>query len=383
MKAQILTYHFSDNYGALFQAYSLREWFVRRGVDASFINYHPRYVEEGGEVDQLLNPKKWKKNMAIGYLNVMHRYRRIFGNQMQRTAFEEFRKDYLDIKGPRLFESDDLALVVNADLLVCGSDQIWNPSVQKGLDPVYFLDFPGASEARRIAYAPSFGRADLPADYHAEAGRLISQLDAISVREKSGVKIVNAVSGRLGSCVPDPTILLGDFSALLGGDVPMRETHVFCYALRTDQIIRGVAERVANIAGAKLVSPAFARQGWKAIGTGVAPGPVEWLQLLNTATTVVSNSFHGVALSITLNKPFVAVPLIGKRHALNERVHNLLRQTGLENRVVDPAVPSDVDAVMAQSIDWSNVNKKLATMRRHGEQYLDAQIAVVKGIAYG
>ena len=46
MKVGILTYHFSDNYGALFQAYALRQWFISNGHDASFINYHPDYLED-------------------------------------------------------------------------------------------------------------------------------------------------------------------------------------------------------------------------------------------------------------------------------------------------------------------------------------------------
>jgi hypothetical protein len=47
MKIGLLIYHFSENYGALMQAYALREWFLSRGLDAEYINYHPDYVEEG------------------------------------------------------------------------------------------------------------------------------------------------------------------------------------------------------------------------------------------------------------------------------------------------------------------------------------------------
>lgn len=374
MKVQLLTYHFSDNYGALFQAYALREWFLRKGIDASFINYHPRYVEEGGAFDQLLNPKQWKKNLTIGYLKATHLYWTVFGSSSQRRAFEDFRKMYLGITGTRFFEGDDLATVVDADLLVCGSDQIWNPSVQKGLDPVYFLAFPGAERTRRIAYAPSFGRSTLDTAYHAEAARLIVQLDAISVREQSGVEIVEQLTGRPAVCVPDPTILLGDFTNLLGPAEPAQAPHVFCYALRTDAVIREVAQRAADMAGAQLISPVSPRQRWKVIGKGIELGPVEWLRRLNQASMVVSNSFHGVALSIILNKPFLAVALPGKKGALNERVRNLLEQTGLLGRVVESVEATAVDRVLEVPIDWAQVNQRLEKMREHGSEYLLEQI---------
>ncbi|MBK8116975.1 MAG: polysaccharide pyruvyl transferase family protein [Candidatus Accumulibacter sp.] len=379
MRVKLLTYHFSDNYGALFQAYALRQWFRRQGVEAEFINYHPRYVEEGGSFDQLLNPRQWRKNMTIGYLKATHLYWSVFGNGRQRLAFDDFRRQYLGVGGVRLMESSQAAGAAEADLLVCGSDQIWNPSVQKGLDPVYFLDFGVHSRVRRISYAPSFGRSELAPSFHAEAGRLIGRLDAISVREQSGVDIVRTVTGREAQCVPDPTILLGDFSELLAARREESERHVFCYALRTAEVIRDVAEHVAKAYGARLISPCSARQRWRAIGTGVEPGPLEWLRLLDSASTVVTNSFHGVALSVIFNKPFVAVELPGKRGALNERVLNLLTHTGLLERVVNSADPKKLDSVMTRGIDWSGVNYQLAQMRAVGVRFLMDQMVMCGG----
>ena len=343
---------------------------------AEFINYHPRYVEEGGSFDQLLNPRQWRKNVTIGYLKVTHLYSSVFGNRRQRRAFDDFRRQYLGVGGARLMDSSQAAGAADADLLVCGSDQIWNPSVQKGLDPVYFLDFGAPSHARRISYAPSFGRAELAPTYHSEAGRLIGRLDAISVREQSGVDIVRTVSGREAQCVPDPTILLGDFIELLAARRGGSDRHVFCYALRTAEVIREVAEHVAKADGARLISPCSGRQRWKAIGMGVEPGPLEWLRLLDSASTVVTNSFHGVALSVILNKPFVAVELPGKRCALNERVLNLLTHTGLLERVVRSADPRELDSVMTRGIDWSGVNYRLGQMRAVGVQFLMDQMVM-------
>ena len=370
MRVKLFTYHFSDNYGALIQAYALRKWFMNCSIDAQFINYHPRYVEEGGDYDEFFNPRKWKKNLTISYLKATSLYGSLCGSATQHKAFDDFRKQYLGVTGSRLLDADQLVGAIDADMLVCGSDQIWSPSVQRGLDPVYFLDFPFVEGIRKISYAPSFGRAQLAPQFHVEARRLISQLDGISVREDSGVEIVRAVSGREAQCVPDPTILLGDFHELLGPISPTQDNHIFCYALRTSEVIREVAEHVAKVNGVRLLSSRTAHQRWKAIGTSSELGPIEWLQQIYSSSMVITNSFHGVALSVIFNKPFLFVALSGKRDALNERVNNLLTYLDLNNRVVRSSNFDKIDEMLTRSIDWFEVNKKLALMRETGSGFL-------------
>jgi polysaccharide pyruvyl transferase WcaK-like protein len=374
IRVGILTYHFSDNYGALLQAYSLRKWFLKRDIKAEFINYHPSYVEEGGDFDQPFNLRKWRKNLTILYLRFSHLRRRLFGNQHQKQAFELFRKNVLSVSGPRLKTIDDLDGFTEYDLLVCGSDQIWNPSSQRGLDPVYFLAFSRASRSRRISYAASFGKPRLDSQYDEQAKELLSSLNAISVREKSGVEIVKSLATRDGVCVPDPTILLGDFSDFLQGNSNIPAGHVFCYALRTADMIREVATLVGKDLNTKILSPYNAHRRWSEIGETVYPSPDEWVCFLNNAAVVVTNSFHGVALSIILQKPFVAIALPGKKKGLNERVWNLLDQLGLRDRMLESDNYKDVRHVMKEDIDWATVAMRLEAMRADGNAFLEGEL---------
>ena len=379
MKVGLFTYHFSDNYGALYQAYSLREWFHRRGIEAEFVNYHPSYVEEGGPLDRPWKPSLWRKNATVLYMKQAHFRRRLFGNRKQRRQFEQFRSEVLGVDGPRLTSPQELATeMAQYDMLVCGSDQIWNPSVQRGLDPVYFLNIAGAEHARKVAYAPSFGRTEIEPRYFDDVCRMTSQLNGLSVRESSGRDIlVRAGIPRERSLeVPDPTILLGRFDELLG-ETEVPDESVFCYALRTDEVIRDVANEVAKQTGGKLRSPRTTHQRWSDIGEGIVPGPVEWLRTLARAGVVVSNSFHGVALSIVLNRPFVAVGLPGKRASLNARVQDLLDVTGLQDRGIGVADPDHIRALVKAPIAWERVNAHLARLMQSGEDYLDYQITQI------
>jgi hypothetical protein len=380
MNVGLLTYHFSDNYGALYQAYALRKWFLARGVIAEFVNYHPSYVEEGGPFDRPWKPSLWRKNATILYMKQAHLWQRFFGDRAQLAGFERFREEHLGIAGPRLKTGDALRPHMGAyDMLVCGSDQIWNPSIQRGLDPVYFLDIPGAERAYKATYAPSFGRTTIEPAYLAEIGQLVTGLDAISVREASGLEILEAagVPRARAHLVPDPTILLGRFDVLLAGNTEP-DNSTFCYALRTDAVIRQVAKMAASHVGGPLLTPRSNRQRWRDIGEGVSPGPVDWLRMLARAQIVVSNSFHGIALSVVLNRPFIAVALPGKRADLNARASNLLSLTGLADRMVEVADPETIIKLIETPVNWEAVNVRLAAIRGEAEAYLDAEIAAAK-----
>lgn len=380
-KVGIFTYHFSDNYGALLQAYALRQWLCNRGLDADFVNYHPAYVEEGGALIQPWRLSMLRRNLVNLYLRVTHIRNKTFGDKQQRDRFKNFRCEVLGVSAPRFRTAGELEEEMQRyDVLICGSDQIWNPSPQRGLDPVYFLNIPGSDHAYKIAYAPSFGRHEIEKEHHAELAKLVGAMDGISVREASGLEIL-AHAGIVRPdvhVVPDPTILLGDFSGLIGRSPPI-DNHVFCYALRTDQVIRDVAMSAAKALDAEVISPRSGHQRWKGIGHGISPGPIEWLQKLSSAQLIVSNSFHGVALSIVLNRPFIAVALPGKKARMNARIENLLNVTGLAERLVNANDATAIHHLIKTPIDWAAVNARVAMLRADAGRYLELEVSRAQG----
>jgi hypothetical protein len=373
----ILTYHFSDNFGAVLQAYALRQWLLQNGHEAEIINYHPRYVEEGGNFRSLLNRRNWKPNLKILYLKLSHLRKQILRDTRQIEGFLSFRTDVLQVRGPRIERESGLKDIGKYDMLVCGSDQIWNPSLQKGLDPAYFLDFSTDPDCRRISYAASFGKSELDPAFWDEARQLLSRLHGISVREKSGAEIVKAVSKREAACVPDPTILLGDFGPLTAANPAQQQGHIFCYALRTDAGVRPAAMIAAARNRAEILSPFNPHRRWREIGKTMFISPGGWLSLLDRASFVVTNSFHGLALSALRNRPFVVTGLPGAKRGLNERASNLLTELGLTDRFLPADQADRVPALMERPIDWAGVNARLAQLRADGEKFLRAQLAEV------
>jgi hypothetical protein len=379
LKIGILTFHFSDNYGALLQAYALAKWLAEQGHDVEFIDYHPRHVEEGGDFQRLWDPKRLRPNLKIAYLRLSRAQQMLFGNKAMAAKFDAFRHNILRVADKKLRSHAEVEAHLRAmqrpyDLIVLGSDQIWAASQQYGLDPVYFADFDVPAGTRRIGYAPSFGRASVDPSDTAALRRMLLGLDGVSVREQSGAALAAELIGKPVPSVPDPTILLSDFSALAA--TPTQFTgHVFCYALRSGQGIREVAEGIAGAANAQILSPYNPHRRWREIGRTVYPSPLEWVSLLHHASFVVTNSFHGTALSILLQRPFVVVSLPDSRRGMNERALNLLKSVGLRHRFVECG---DLDAaghLFEESIDWSATQARVDALSESGRAYLRDNLA--------
>lgn len=374
MKVGILTFHFSDNFGAALQAYALRQWFLQAGHTASFVNYCPAHVEHGGRLKVGISKQVLMSNLKVIYLVYSGLKTRFFGNKKQKQAFESFRELDLGVTTPGLASMDEVRNVVkDFDLLVCGSDQIWSPSVQHGLDPVYFLNF-GDTRARKISYAASFGNATEGALRAADAGALLTGLDALSVREKSGLALVRNLTGRDAVRVADPTCLLDSYKDLVEPTEVGPEGLIFCYALRTDKGVREASSVISNILGRKIIAPRNPHSRWKSLGETCHPGPREWLSLINDSSFVVTNSFHGTMFSILLEKPFVVSAIPGKKVGLNDRMLSLLESVGLQDRFVEGAPLEKLKMLSNEKVDWETVRKRLREMKSESVQFLNEQI---------
>jgi len=373
MKVGIFTYHFSDNYGALFQAYALRHYLRSVGFYADFVPYHPAYVEEGGDLNY--SRPFSKDNAKIIYLKIVSAKERLFGNRELKQGFSDFKASALGLSGRSYRASDELFSEVGAcDFLVTGSDQVWRPSDHYGVDPVYYLAFPFVYSGKRISYAPSFGTDTLAGKYQSEVSELLREMDAISVREESGADIVEGLVSVRPKVVPDPTFLLESYDDVAKPyPLPADGKFVFTYALRSGDVIRGVSCEIANKVGANLYSPHNPHRRWKSIGKTVYPCPKQWLWLLTNASYVVTNSFHGVALSILQNKTFVYVPLAGDKSDFNARAMNLISSVGLEGRMFCNR-SNDISTILAAEIDWPSVNARVDAMRNTGREFLASNL---------
>jgi hypothetical protein len=252
------------------------------------------------------------------------------------------------------------------DAYIVGSDQVWNPNNYTSLDP-YFLKF-APRDKKRISYASSFGVSRLPDYTHAYYKDALQNLTAIGVREENAVKMVKDVAGVNAEWVLDPTLLLtGDewdkCSKEVSG-VPAK--YVLIYEPSVCSYVKTLALHIANEMGASVVRLGMHKASDVEIIDILVAGPAEYLWLIRHAAFVVTDSFHGTAFSINMNKDFFTVNLA--RRPNSSRQNSLLKLVGLSERQMEENAPFPGSEML--NVDFTNANKLLMDARGKSINFL-------------
>ncbi len=365
----IITFHHLPNYGAAMQAWGLQQCLRSLGHEPRFIDYQPAHHTTGGAPWWPTDAWRLKADLVIAAMHARALRQRLRGDGGKTARFQRFHAEHLQF-GPTRYRSNGQLRrqPPEADAYICGSDQVWNASRQFGIDPAYFLDWAPAG-TRRIAYAASFGRRSLPERFRARAAAMIGRLDAVSVRERSAVDEVRAMTGREPAWTPDPTLLVdhGYPEAVLPG---RSEPYLFSYTLRSRELVADVERHLSEQAGLPVVSP----DTLAAEGAG-APGPLEWLGYIKAADRVITNSYHGTLFSIIFRKPFVFVALGGQKADYNERARSLLERLALTDRMVFEYDCDQLDRIAGAAPDWQAVDANIRGWREQARRFLADAIA--------
>ena len=347
MKIGVITFHWATNYGAVLQAYALQKYLSLLGHDVTIIDYCPRLIRIKQTIDAVTKGdfNFFKQEKAL----------KSFKNANLQLSDKVYSSHKQLMKNPHSY-----------DCIIAGSDQIWNKSFTlRGEGKVtlsYFLDFAN-DNIKRIAYAVSFGFHTPTQQYIDAVTNEINKFSLISVREADGLGIVEAFG--LQSCVVcDPTALLSkedylEIAKQSNGD----EKAVFAYILRNNQ---NDSWRVARYVGNKFGLSIEENRFNGSMG--------EWLSSILKSQIVVTNSFHGIMLSLIMNKPFVALTINGS--GMNSRITTLLDHVGLSSRLVEDYSEAAIESIVNEDIDWVSVNQKITELRSTGVNFLHQALEV-------
>ena len=357
-KIGILTFQHVENYGALLQAYALKRAFEDQGHNVKILNYRCPAVENTYKI------VKWPKKSLEDIIRqtaflLLSPYKLYI-----RSRFIPFRKKYLLDTDP-IFPADIERKTADFDVLVTGSDQVFNPRII-GFDKNYFLAF-NKNTAKNYSYAASFGieLENLTDKERAFISAQLPCLHRLSVRERQGAQLVQALTGRTAEVHLDPTFLLNPEQWRTLAVTPKYTNYVLMYLMRKDPQLIAFAQKLAREKQCKLlyISPSADIRN-RVCAEHITPTPQEWLGLFLNARYVVTNSFHGLAFSVNFNKEF----FLGKQPPswpVNSRLDNLLDITGLQERLYTHFTDRyDVP------VDWTAVNEKIENERQKAFRYL-------------
>jgi hypothetical protein len=359
-KYGILTFHRALNYGAILQAYAMQITLEKYDLDAEIIDYRAEFNEKR------FAPKKIKDILTIRSL-----YNIIFRNSYtihKREPFRLFIENFMKVSKKKSVTREELIEASGEyNSIICGSDQVWNLACTD-MDDSFLLPFE-LRKTKKISYAASFG-SDMLAEKHKEKYRkCLNDFSRISVREKSGVSIVKDLIDEDIPYVLDPSLLLSRKEWCFIGDdsIVPKENYVLVYLMSEDKVLLNTARKIAKNKGLKIVyinNRLFKARGMQSVS---AITPNQWIALFDKAAYVVTNSFHGTAFAINFNLNFYVKYI--PRSIANTRLENILKDTGLTNRLVD-VKGQYTDEV----IDFTKPNRLLNNERVKSLTYLKDSI---------
>lgn len=369
MRIGIIAFHKAMNYGAVLQMYALYTYLKQQGHDPFVIDFKQTYPD---------GYLKWR----IGYL-FKHPFdiftavkNRLFSKRDElclKQGFHAFLNRFITFTETAQTLDELQQYPPAADLYICGSDQIWNPN-EIGFYAAYFLDF-GPTDVKRISYGASFGRKEIPPEYVDVLIMHLKRFEAISVREASGVEIVEQLTGRDATQVLDPTLLLDDYFEVIDDSLTPSGKYILVYRLHQERrLTKWMSDLINNISRETglpvyTISPNNKYRGLE-VGKQLHPSPSEFLGLIKDANLVITNSFHGTVFAILFNRNFITCARDCHGDRQNLRMTELLDGLGLLQHFIAFGSESNSLSVARTSVDYESVYRKLTDMRHGSYDYL-------------
>lgn len=344
----LLTFHRCVNYGSYWQARRLVEGLRSRGCDAELLDHRSRRVDRA-EWRCALSPHLPAPTPAAD--------RRLYARKA-RSFFDAF--DRLPLSDP--FALEDPAGMDRYDLVVVGSDEVWNVRHPWfGGEPLFFGE--NLKADRLAAYAASAGNHD-GLSLHDRLADALKGFAHISVRDENARRLTRAVIGADPPRVLDPCLQFAPPKA-----APARGSDVVVYGHGFPVWLQQRVTAWAHARDLRLLSFGY-RNAW-ADAQSLTAGPEAFAEAMAGAAAVVTNFFHGCVFALTNHKPLVCV---GTDYR-SDKISDLLGLVDARDRLVDETTsPAHIEHLL-ETAPGRGVEDRLSELRDRSDRYLDAVLA--------
>ena len=352
MKIGILTFHCAYNFGALLQAYALQTQLELWNHNASILNYRPDYLSQDEPQMRLLS--FIKHPFKYSFIRKHHNSR-----VQHYRLFKDFENSYFNLDAINSINKE-------YDLLIIGSDQIWNQKYN-GKERIWYGYTPDNIQAKRIiTYAASAGDAtanELGPDI---TNSTFNMFDCILVREQRLQQALSQI-GIESALVLDP-VLMASKKVWRDWLVPKqgKEKYIVVYQGRSDNRILEFARNMASKNGWKTITVDMYDNSYSTPYEHIDLSPEGFVKIIANAACVVTSSFHGTAIAIIANTPFYSICM---DDGADGRVLELLTKLSLEDRFIRVT-----DDTCFMPIDYTPINHKLEVLRQQAQQKLSQNL---------
>lgn len=364
MKIKIITCHDVYNVGASLQAYAFSAYLKKLNQQVEIINYKPKYLEHFELFGSV--PNKYNKPIVRKVYHAAKFPGRLRARLSKRKReYDNFTEKYLPLTAKRYNNINELMDdPPEADIYFAGSDQIWNTQFENGKDPSFYLCFAPKGSVK-ASYAASFSVDKIADEYKSKISKWLSDFDFVSVRESSGVDIVNSLGIRNALQTIDPVFLLNAKEwQSLEKEINISEKYIVLYDFDMNSEIVEFARKVSNILNCKIYSVLPSKAADRSFSQ---EGPNAFLYLIRNAEFVISNSFHATAFSLIFNRPFV---VFNRKDSINTRMRDLLSGLKMSDRIISNIDTNDLNFL--KDPNYSEAQGLIDLQIQKSEQFINS-----------
>ena len=367
MRIGVITFHASHNYGSMLQAWALQTYLAKLGHVVEIVNYRSKIQRSIYHKPISIS----RGDVALASVKRLLLYpQSILPLYKKWLLFEDFLDK--ELKTYYEFHSIDQlsSLKDRYDLLICGSDQLWNTNAPDSGEAYFGNWFCG----KKISYAASLGQE--PEDCNCEFLRQqIRGFDAVSLREQRSLDFLLRNEIIQNGCIAcDPTLLLDacNYDSLIYDEPLIKGDYVFFYTpVVLPYAYFDIASDIGRELGCKIVTDkAYYPKDIKKYGniqSYIPTGPKEFLNLIRHATCVCGGSFHLQVFSILFQKDFYCIN--GDK---DSRTNHLMNQFGLQGRIISLSKPKQRAPL---KVNYQNgIEQALQEYRKASIQFLNQKV---------
>lgn len=272
------------------------------------------------------------------------------------------------------------------DIFVLGSDIIWNYEMYRLIGNLSYLDYINSNKTI-ISYAASFGKtAECPDDEYGRLGFYLKRFDAISVREDSAAAFCASKLGVHAEHVLDPVFIADQkwLNMLAEQSEKKPVTNFILFYLLDLAGDRHVIHEYAEKMGCKAVivtDASYYSSHNDESFADVEPDVYaeDLMYFFKCASSVVTDSFHGVCFSLIYQKNFWAIENYQRG---TSRMRSLLNMLKLTERIMPDLSQLLTQKGKARGINYKRATRVLEKHIRTSREWLNRSLQIKKPFSY-
>lgn len=371
-KIGILTFHYSTNFGAVLQCISLYETISKLGYkNVEVINFVPKSYTKF----QFLKSLGVNKNIFRSMKNILFDkniskkiYMKLKYIKIVDKIFKKFRFDNLSLSR-KVNEKNIFSILPKYDLIIVGSDQIWNPSQHENL--IYFLDFSNFS-GTRVSYAACCGINQIDNRNKRKLVKAVSNFNFLSVRNDETRYFIKDLINRDPLVVVDPTLLYNFNNRI--SLIDKKERYILTYIIGDEiscghqKVLNCINKKYKNIKVKSIIIPSmkFELFEWSD-ELCIDINPIEWVQLIANADFIYTDSYHGVLFALKYHIDFLGYFTEKNR---SSRFKDLVKRYNIEDKIINDKDSYDLERVLSKSINFIKIDKNIDNHKKISIDYL-------------